>query len=201
MAFFSTDFSATLVKRESASGDYFGPSSLDPKGGTYRGHILSLPVTGFKLWFKRTEGGETSRRVARDPDPALIAELEADVGGTLLIREGKRQVQRFAAFFAWNYELERIQVVEATQMSVLRDLDRLTADPDYSDLSDWDLQIVRDGEALLTKYSVDFKPTKRRATLATQIQAAWDECESKGCDLHVLYTNGHPLAPLRGTND
>ena len=200
MAFFSTDFSATLVKRESASGDYFGPSSLDPKGGTYRGHILSLPVTGFKLWFKRNEGGgETCRRVARDPDPALIAELEADVGGTLLIREGKRQVQRFAAFFAWNYELERIQVVEATQMSVLRDLDRLTADPDYSDLSDWDLQIVRDGEALLTKYSVDFKPTKRRGALATQIQAAWYECETKGCDLHVLYSNGHPLEALRAS--
>lgn len=195
VAFFNKDFSSTVAARESSTGNYINPSKLDPDGGSVRFHILSdEPITGYELWFQRREDGkQVPRRSAAEPDAALIADLEADVAGTLVVRDGRPAINPFAAFFAYDYESDEVRVFSATQKTILRELDRLTSDPDYSDLSEWDVQITRNGKGMDTKYNVDFKPTKRRGAVAARITAAWDDAQANGADLGALFTGGSPF--------
>lgn len=200
MAFFNKDFSSTVAAREASStGGYINPSKLDPDGGTVRFHILSdEPITGYELWFQRREDGkQVPRRSAAEPDAALIADLEADVAGSLVVRDGRPAINPFAAFFAFDYESGEVKVFSATQKTILRELDRLTADPDYQSLCDWDVQITRNGKGMDTKYNVDFKPTKRRGSLDATITAAWNSAQDDGADLGAMFTSGNPFGGTR----
>jgi hypothetical protein len=197
VAFFQKSFSTTLAPKEGGgTSAYLNPSKLDPDGGSMRFHVLSdEPITGFELWIEKAEGGMVPRRTASAPDPALIAEFEAEVGGRLATRDGRPQISTFAAFFAYDYADDAIKVFSATQKTILRELDRLTSDPDYAELSQWDCQITRKGKGTDTIYSVDLKPTKCVGATAARIKAAWAEAESGGADLTALFTGGNPLAP------
>jgi len=195
MAFFDKDFTSSVATKErTGGGGYLNLSKLDPEGGFTRFHILSeKPVTGWELWFEKAEGGLTPRRTSGQPDDALIKELEADVGGYLSIRDGKPAIKQFAAFFVWDYENEEIRIVAPTQKTILRELARLTEDPDYADLTEWDCQITRSGKGTDTKYAVDMKPSRSKGAVATRITAAWAEAQANGADLGALFTNGNPF--------
>jgi len=183
---------ATKEKSTINRDDYLNPTSLDPAAGTVRMHILSEnPETGFELWIQPTNGGNpVPRRVPAHPHPSLIAELEADVGGSLVVRDGRPAIKQFAAFFVWDFEAERVRIFSATQKQILQALARLTEDPDYADLSEWDVQLTRNGRDLDTKYAVDMKPTKRKGSLDAKITAAWDEAQGNGADLAGLFIAG-----------
>lgn len=195
MAFFEKDFTSSVaVKDRSSGGGYLNLSKLDPDGGSTRFHILSdKPVTGWELWFEKAEGGLAPRRTHGEPDAAIIEELEADVGGRLSIRDGKPAIKKFAAFFVWEYEQEAIRLLAPTQVSVLRELARLTEDPDYADLTEWDCQITRNGKLTDTKYAVDMKPSRAKGAVAARITAAWADAQASGADLGALFTNGNPF--------
>lgn len=194
MAFFNDSFGAAVAPKESTGGGYLNPSKL-PDGGSMRFYILSdEPLTGYELWFKKAEGGLTPRRVPQEPDEALIAELAADVGGTLDLRDGKPACNAFAAFAVWDYETEEIRIFSATQKTILRELNRLTSDPDYADLTEWDCQISRTGKGTDTRYTVDFKPSRARGPLAARVKAAWTAAGESGFDLEALFRNGNPFA-------
>lgn len=200
MAYFDKDFTSSVAQKERTSGGgYLSLSKLDPDGGSIRFHILSpKPITGFELWFDKADGTAAPRRTPAQPDQELIAELAADVGGQLSIRDGRPAIKPFAAFFAWDYETSSIRIVSPTQKTVLRELARLTEDPDYADLEDWDCQITRTGRGTDTKYAVDMKPTKRKGSLDAQITAAWKEALDNGADLSALYVNGNPFGSTDG---
>lgn len=195
MAFFDKDFTSSVATKErTGGGGYLNLSKLDPDGGSTRFHILSdKPVTGWELWFEKAEGGQAPRRTSGQPDEALIKELEADVGGRLSIRDGRPAIKQFAAFFVWDYETEEIRIVAPTQKTILRELARLTEDPDYADLSEWDCQITRSGKGTDTKYAVDMKPSRAKGAVAARISAAWAEAQENGADLGALFTNGNPF--------
>jgi hypothetical protein len=195
MAFFEKGFTSSVAAKERTSGGgYLNLSKLDPDGGSTRFHILSeSPVTGWELWFEKNEGGLAPRRTHGEPDEAIIKELEADVGGHLSIRDGRPAIKQFAAFFVWDYEADEIRIVAPTQKTILRELARLTEDPDYADLSEWDCQITRSGKGTDTKYAVDMKPSRAKGAVASRMAAAWAEAEANGADLGALFTNGNPF--------
>lgn len=193
-------FSAAIAPRESAGPNttYLNPSKLSPDRGTCRFHILGEPITGWELWIDKAEGGSVPRRIPAEPDPTLIAELEADVGGKLRRYENDRPaIAPFAAFFVYHFDPvdaePGIRVFSSSQKIILRELDRLTSDPDYADLSTWDIQITRTGKGLETKYAVDMKPTKAAGSTGTLIQAEFKAALAKGADLEALFTGGNPL--------
>lgn len=196
MAFFKSDFTTSLATKESSGGGNYLTLSKLPDGGSTRFHILSeTPLTGFEVWIEKREGGMAPRRCAKDPDKQLISEWETELDGQIAMRDGRPSIRKFAAMFVWDYETETIKVFAPTQVSVLRDLARLTEDPDYSDLASWDIAITRTGKELLTKYGVDMKPTRAIGTVAARIQAAWTEAQGAGADLGALLTGGNPLGP------
>ena len=195
MPFFSKDFTATaLAPKESSGGAYLNPSSIED-GGAVRFAILSeSPLEGVELWFNKNDGGMTKRITPSWPDPALIAELEKAVSGTLTVRDGKPAIKACSAFFVFNYDTDRVEVFSANQKSLLADIERLTSDEDYADLSQWDVKIARTGKGTDTKYYTSMVPTRRSNTaIAKAVIAAWDEACTAGADLEALYTGGNPF--------
>ena len=198
MAFFPQTFSTKIRATESTGSKadlYINPSRLNPNGGSVRFKILSdAPVVGYELWFEKNEGGQVPRRLPSEPDDQLIAELEAEVGGKLRIYEdGRKAITLFIAFFVYDYEAKAIKVFSAAQKAIQRELDRLTADPDYADLSLWDCQVTRKGQLLETRYSVDMKPTRAVGAVAAEVEETWEKAKAAGADLEALFTGGNPL--------
>jgi hypothetical protein len=195
MAFFSKDFSAALAEPTSSSGGgYLNPSNI-ADGGEVRLAILSeAPLEGFEVWFQKHGGGMTKRITPEKPDEDLLAELEASVGGTVAERDGKKAIKRCTAFFVYEYATESVKVFSATQKSLLADIERLTSDPDYADLSQHDLKIQRRGKELETKYFAFMAPTNRKdEKVAKKVFSAWDEACRAGADLEALYDGGNPF--------
>lgn len=192
MAFFSKSFSDSLVAKE-ATGGFISPSKIED-GGSLRIAILSEePIVGQEIWFEKDAGGFAVRRTAAMPTPALLTELEEDVEGKVSVRDGKPAISAFSAFFAWDFEAESVKIFSASQKSILRELNRLTSDEDYADLEQWDLQIGRTGKGVDTRYTVDFKPTKRKGSIAARVAAAWEEAQANRADLGALFTGGNPF--------
>jgi len=195
MPFFSKDFTATaLAPSEGSGGAYLNPSSIKD-GSSCRFAILSeSPLEGVELWFNKNDGGMTKRITPSWPDPDLIADLEKQVNGTLTVRDGKPAIKSCSAFFVWNYDNERVEVFSANQKTLLAEIERLTSDEDYQDLSQWDLKITRRGTGTDTKYSVDMVPTRRSNTaVAKAVINAWDAACTAGADLEALYEGGNPF--------
>ena len=195
MPFFTKDFSATLAPKESSSAsDYLNPSSIED-GASVRFAILSeSPLEGVEVWFTKNAGGMTKRITPEWPDDALLNELSHQLDAVVTEREGKRAIKRCTSFFIYDFDLERIRVFSANQKSLLADIDRLTSDEDYADLSKWDLKITRTGKGTDTRYHAAMVPTKRSSEkVAKAVIIAWDEACTKGADLEALYDGGNPL--------
>lgn len=194
MPFFSKSFATALDEKPATSGGYINPSSIED-GGEVRLAILSEePLEGHEIWFRKTGGGMTKRITPQFPDDELIAELEAQVGGTVEVRDGRRAIKRCTAFFVYDYASSSVKVFSANQVSLLSDINRLTSDPDYEDLSAFDLKISRKGKELDTKYFATMVPSKRsNERVAKAVFEAWDEACKAGADLEALYEGGNPF--------
>jgi hypothetical protein len=193
VAFFKEAFSTALAAESSGGGDFISPSKIED-GGSVRIAILSEePITGQEIWFKKEDGKYAVRRTANVPSQALIEELEEEIDAKLVVRDGNPSINTFCAFFAYDYESDSVKIFSATQKKILLELNRLTSDEDYADLDQWDLQIGRTGKELLTRYTVDFKPTKRKGAIAARVTAAWEEAQANRADLGALFTGGNPF--------
>lgn len=193
MPFFSQTFTNTIASKDSSSG-FLNPSSIED-GGSARMAILSeSPLEGYESWFTKDDGKLTKRITPDYPTPALLAYLEKSIGGTVLERDGKKAIKACSAFFVYHYEDEQVKLFSANQKTLLGDINRLTSDEDYADLSSWDLKITRTGKGTDTKYSAMMVPTKRSSKeVQKAIYEAWDEACQAGADLEALYDGGNPF--------
>lgn len=188
----------TVSAAERNRNGFVSPSQLDPNGGILRVAVLSPePLTGFQTWFEKAEGGVVSRSTPEFPDAALLDEQAAEIGGRVLVRDGKNAISAFVSFFGYDYEADCVRVVTITQKTIIKDLNRLTSDDEYGDLSAWDLEIVRNGKGMETKYSIAMKPTKRKGAMEARVAAAWNEALENGADLGLLFTTGNPYGNAR----
>lgn len=205
MPFFSKDFTATaLAPKDSKSGGYINPSAIED-GGSIRLAILSeSPLEGVEVWFTKNDGGMTKRITPEWPDPELLAQLEAQVGGKVTERDGRKAIKACSAFavYAWEDAADpskggkggSVKVFSANQKTLLADIERLTSDPDYADLSQYDLKISRSGKGTDTKYHVSMAHTWRaKDSVKAAVYEAWDEVCTAGFDLEALYEGGNPF--------
>lgn len=195
MPFFSKDFTSTaLAAKESSGGSYLNPSSI-ADGSSVRFCILSEePLLGFEVWFTKDAGGMTKRITPEYPDAELLAQLEKQVGGSVTERDGKKAIKPCASFFVYDFDAEAVKVFSANQKTLLNDIDRLTSDEDYADLSKWDLKVTRTGSGTDTKYHAAMVPSKRSAEkVAKAVLEAWDTACAAGADLEALFDGGNPF--------
>ncbi|NBS71549.1 hypothetical protein EBT31_21955, partial [bacterium] len=170
----------------------------------FRCAILSEePLTGYEIWFDKADGGKTKRIAAGDyPSDSVLAEYEKQIGGKVAYEvdfetrqpTDRKAIKKCAAFFIYDYEAEAVKVLSYTSIQLLRDVDRLTGDPDYEDLSAWDLQITKTTPKV--SYSADMKPALRAKDKAVgaKVQEAWDNAKAAGADIWRLTDGGNPFS-------
>ena len=189
MAFLSKQASAA-VSSTGAGGGYLTLSKL-PDGGSVRFAMLSdEPLEFYECWGS-CDGASKPFRFDYEPTPEDIStEL-----GNYTPREGRggpgtADVKFAIAVPVFNYETGSVQILSVTQKSILRELDALSQDADYSNLMEWDFTLSKKGTGLTTEYKL--RPAPRKKGTQQLIDDAWDDARLD-IDLSRLITGGNPF--------
>jgi hypothetical protein len=192
MAFLSKTASASV--NATSGGSYLSPSKLQDGGSVRFALLTDEPLEFFECWMTAPDG--SSRPVRFDYEPTyedVIAEA-----GDYTPREGRggpgtADVKFCAAAPVFNFEAGVVQVLSISQKSILRELDAISQEEDYADLTAIDFTLSKKGSGLTTEYRL--RPAPRKKGADATISAAWEEVKAAGFDLSRLLTNGNPFKP------
>jgi len=192
MGFLSTKASATV--NSSSGGAYLNPSKLTD-GGSVRFALLSdTPLEFYESWGTAADGSSKPFRFDYEPTyEDVVTEM-----GTYSPREGRggpgtADIKFCIAIPVFNYEAGAVQVMSISQKSILRELDAISQEEDYTNLLEWDFTLSKKGSGLTTEYKL--RPAPRKKGADTTINAAWEETKSTGFDLDRLLTGSNPFKP------
>lgn len=192
MGFLSTKASATV--NSSSGGAYLNPSKLTD-GGSVRFALLSdTPLEFYESWGTAADGSSKPFRFDYEPTyEDVVTEM-----GTYSPREGRggpgtADIKFCIAIPVFNYEAGAVQVMSISQKSILRELDAISQEEDYSNLLEWDFTLSKKGSGLTTEYKL--RPAPRKKGADATINAAWEETKSTGFDLDRLLTGSNPFKP------
>lgn len=136
------DFLPASYEVPSTKGNY-----MKFKNGANRFRILSSPILGYEYWIEDDKGNRKPVRKHTAEEISLN-----DVEG--------ENVKHFWAMPVWNYDEERVQILEITQKGIQRSLRALAKDEDWGSPLGYDIVVTRSGEKLETEYSLQPKPAK-----------------------------------------
>ena len=100
--------------------------------------------------------------------------------------------KQFLAMIVWNYDEERIQILEIPQVGLRKELITLAKDEDWGDPRKYDLKIVKVGESKETSYAMTPSPHKKRSE---EINAA---VKAMKINLEALFRGEDPFADDTG---
>jgi hypothetical protein len=190
MAFLSKQAQATVAGGGSGGG-YLQLSKL-PDGGSVRFALLSdEPLEFFECW-GQADGASKPFRFEFEPTyEDVVAEM-----GEFEPREGRggpgtADVKFAIALPVYTFESGKVQVLQITQKSILKELDAISQLEEYSNLLEFDFTIGKKGSGLTTEYTV--RPVPRKKGSQEHIDAAWLEAKSEGFDISRLLTGGNPF--------
>jgi len=144
-------------------GGYLSPSKIQ-SGSSARFHILSQePLEFYETWGETPDGQLKPFRFAEDPSPSDIEEEMGDTYVRRMNREGTgpEAVKPAMAFTVWDYETSSAKICQFTQKGLIRELLSLASMEDYSDLTQWDFVLGKEGSGLTTEYSLRAAPVKK----------------------------------------
>ena len=190
MPFLSKQASAAVSSGNSGGG-YLALSKL-PDGGSVRFAMLSdEPLEFYECW-GTCDGASKPFRFDFEPTSEDVTSEMGDFEP----REGRGGPGTIDVKFAiavpvYNYESGKVQVLQITQKSILKELDSISQMEDYEDLLSWDFSISKKGSGLTTEYTV--RPVPRKKGSQEHIDAAWLEAKSEGFDISRLLTGANPF--------
>ena len=177
------------------SGGYINPTKLE-SGGSVRFALLDdQPLEFFEVW---GESGEGKLKPFRFADTPTEEDAEIEMGNEFTRRmnrdgTGVEPAKFGIAVPVFDHESQEVKIFQATQKSIIGELDKISQMEDYSDLLAWDFVLSRDGAAKLTKYSLRAVPRKKGTS--PLIEATYQEAKDSGFDIKELMTGGNPFAP------
>lgn len=191
VAFLSKAASATVTNNNTGGG-YFSPSKLTD-GGSVRFALLSdEPLEFYECWGTAPDGSQKPFRFDYEPTPEDIStELGNYTPRERIGLPGTIDIKFAIAVPVFNYETGTVQVMSVTQKSILRELDAISQEEDYSDLMAWDFTLSKKGTLLNTEYKL--RPAPRKKGSQDTIDTAWEESKSNGFSLERLLTGGNPF--------
>lgn len=146
--------------------------------GENRFRILASPIIGWETWKDLPDGSRKPIRTPMDK-PFNVTEVE---GGS------PENIKHFWAMPVWNYQEEKVQILEITQKGIQKSLRALAKDEDWGSPLGYDIVVTRSGQKLETEYQVQPKPAK---TLPSAIVEAY---RAMTIDLTALYRSEDPFA-------
>ena len=190
MAFLSKSASAAVTSNATGGG-YLSLSKI-PDGGSVRFALLTdTPLEGYECWGQANGANKPFRFEFEPTYDDVVAEM-----GEFEPREGRggpgtADIKFFIALPVYGYDTGKVQVLQITQKSIIKELDAISQLEDYENLLEWDFQITKAGTGLTTTYTV--RPMPRKKGSQEHIDAAWLEAKSDGFDITRLYTGGNPF--------
>jgi len=190
MPFLSKAASAS-VNSSNSGGGYLTLSKL-PDGGSVRFALLSdEPLEFYESWGTANGASKPFRFDFEPTYEDVVAEM-----GEFEPREGRggpgtADVKFAIAVPVYNYESGKLQVLQITQKSILKELDQISQMEDYENLLQWDFTVSKKGSGLLTEYTL--RPVPRKKGSQEHIDAAWLEAKSEGFDISRLLTGTNPF--------
>ena len=173
-------------------GAYLNPSKV-AAGSSVRFCLLSdEPLEFYELWAEGPDGKAKPFRFDQDPSPDDIALALGDFTRRLN-REGTgvEPIKFCLALPVYNFETSRVEILQLSQKSLIRELDGISQMPDYEDILAIDFLLGKEGAGLNTEYKLTPVPRKKGADKA--ITEAWEETRSAGFDLSRLLSGADPF--------
>ena len=177
------------------SGGYINPTKLE-SGGSVRFALLDdQPLEFFEVWGESGDGKLKPFRFENSPSED---DVEAEMGEEFTRRlnrdgTGVEPAKFGVAVPVFDHESQEVKIFQATQKSIIGELDKISQMEDYSDLLAWDFVLSRDGAAKLTKYSLRAVPRKKGTNAL--IEATYQEQKDNGFDIKELMKGGNPFSP------
>ena len=160
------------------------------ESGKNRVRFIGNPVSGFVFFGKveREDGTETTRPYRRRESEGEFSLEEMINRNARMKKDGEIEGQKyFVMGLVYNYQKEKIQVLEVTQKSILKALKSYVDSEEYGHPSGYDLTIEKSGEGLNTEYTVIVSPPK---PLSSEIE---DLVGETSCDLQKVFAGEYPL--------
>ena len=158
--------------------------------GKNRIRFVGNPVSGFLFFGKveREDGSETVKPFRRTESEGEFSLEEMINRDARIGKDGELEKQKyFVAGLVYNYQKERLQVLEITQKSILKALKSYVDSEEYGHPSGYDLTIEKKGDGLNTDYLVIVSPPK---LLSDEIETLVGETS---CNLEKLFAGEYPL--------
>jgi len=152
------------------------------KQGENKFRVLGSMIMGWETWIEE----EGNKKPLRKPMEEPFSTNEVD---------DPTQIKHFWAFPVWNYQEDRVQILEITQKGIMKSLKALVKDNDWGDPKKYDIVITREGERLETEYQVNPKP---KTKLDEGINRFYKDLE---INLDALYKGDDPFASPMSEED
>ncbi len=167
--------------------DYKLPESRYMKlvQGDNRFRIMSSPIIGNEFW---TEVEEKRKPIRR--------RMNENIEVSELLPYPNDKISHFWAFVVWNYQTNKLMILELKQKGVMKAITGLSRDEDWGSPvgnEGYDIVVNKTGEKMATEYSVIAKPKKK---LADEIITAYEEAN---IDLEELFKGGDPFKTATNT--
>ena len=128
------------------TGGYLTAGKLGD-GDHYRVAIVSEdPLEYWTVWGETDEGQKKPFRFTSEPSADDILSELGDFKQRMNYEGTALEAPKFGmSFFVFDFADSKIKVFEMTQKTLIKELDKLCNDDDYSDIAAWDLKVNRTG--------------------------------------------------------
>ena len=160
--------------------DYKRPDTSDFmkfKDGENVFRVLTPAITGFEYWNKDSKPVRS-----REPFDGIPEDIKRNADGT------PDPIKHFWAFGVWNYQANRVQVLEITQASIQDAVKALWDNPKWGSPVKYDISVTREGSGFDTTYTVMPNP---HSELEPYIAEAF---RAKKPNLEALYDGEYPFS-------
>ena len=158
--------------------------------GANKFRFIGNPISGFLFFGKveREDGSETVKPYRRPESEGEFTVEEMINREAKFQSDGEIEEQKyFVMGLVYNYQKQKLQVLEITQKSILKALKSYIRNEEYGHPSGYDITVSKEGEGLKTDYTIVASPPK---PLSEEIENLAGEVS---CDLEKVFAGEYPL--------
>lgn len=150
--------------------------------GANKFRILDKAVIGYEGWKTQEDGSKKPVR-KRQGEAINVDEVDKE-----------DEIKHFWAFPVYNYQEEKVQILEITQKGIMKEIRALERSKDWGSPLEYDITVTRTGDKLETRYTVQPSPPKKLDPAITKYY------KDLKINLDALFDNEDPFADSKVKN-